>query len=443
MFCNGIISYPLFDFFILIVIVINSIFLAFDDPTLNETNYQDTANEVFLAIYTFEMILKISGLGFILNKHSYLRDSWNVLDFGIVVSAYLPWVISDQSVNLRAFRALRVLRPLKTLSNIESLRIIVVTLLAALKPLIETLFILFFFFLIFAIAGLQLFSGTLKKRCFSLEMGIPRYPTGPDGSNGGDNYCNSDNDCKNINGIIYICGKMIANPSYGVMSFDNILSALLMTFQTVTLEGWSNINEALRLTFSPFAVIYFVILIFVGAFFLLNLTLAVVKAEFTANSHVSIGSRRVKKVTYDERLIQKLDDQKLDVIRLMKKREKGETLYNKYWFKNDQLLAIEKSKEATIAKSSPRKKGAEVIRSEFDQPGFLFVRALLKLRTLVANNFNLRSSGRSTVLPESRNEIPSIAELGSENVAAPRPAKSKFAKSWAKVYPFGQGNSIY
>lgn len=439
MFCYSIITYPLFDFFILLVIVVNSILLAFDDPTRTQANFQDTANTAFLALYTIEMVLKICGLGFIFNRGAYLREAWNVLDFAIVVTAYLPYVVSSKSVDLRAFRALRVLRPLKTLSNVEALRIIVVTLLAAIKPLIETLFILFFFFLIFAIAGLQLFSGLLKKRCFALETGIPTWPTGPDGSNFGNNFCSSDNDCENINGGIYICGKMIANPSYGVMNFDNIMYALLLTFQIVTAEGWSNINQALVQTFTPYAVIYFVILIFIGTFFLVNLTLAVIKAEFTANSHISIGSRRAKKVTYDERLIQKLEQQKLDVIRLMKKREKGEVLYNKYWFKNDQLLAIEKSKEHR-PEESPPPKGTAQLRSELDHPGFLFIKAMMKLRVFVANSFAIRSSGRSTILPESRTDVNSMAELSER--PSKQPAKSKFAKSWNKVYPFKLGNII-
>jgi hypothetical protein len=50
----------------------------------------DTIELIFLILYTIEMALKIIGLGFILNKGSYLRDAWNVLDFVIVISAYIP-----------------------------------------------------------------------------------------------------------------------------------------------------------------------------------------------------------------------------------------------------------------------------------------------------------------------------------------------------------------
>lgn len=34
-------------------------------------------------------------------------------------------------------------------------------------------------------------------------------------------------------------------------------------------------------TFSPFAILYFITLVFIGAFFLMNLTLAVIKFSFT------------------------------------------------------------------------------------------------------------------------------------------------------------------
>ena len=35
------------------------------------------------------MVLKILGLGFIFGKNSYLKDSWNVLDFVIVVTSLM------------------------------------------------------------------------------------------------------------------------------------------------------------------------------------------------------------------------------------------------------------------------------------------------------------------------------------------------------------------
>ena len=50
---------------------------------------------VFLVLYTIEMGFKIFGLGFLFNSGAYLRDSWNILDFIIVVSAYLSLMVNS------------------------------------------------------------------------------------------------------------------------------------------------------------------------------------------------------------------------------------------------------------------------------------------------------------------------------------------------------------
>lgn len=47
------------------------------------------------------------------------------------------------------------------------------------------------------------------------------------------------------------------------------------------MEGWTDIMYAIFSTFTIFTMVYFIVLVFVGAFFLLNLTLAVIKAKFT------------------------------------------------------------------------------------------------------------------------------------------------------------------
>jgi len=49
-------------------------------------------------------------------------------------------------------------------------------------------------------------------------------------------------------------------------------------------------------SFSIFAVAYFVLLIFIGAFFLLNLTLAVIKAKFSDNQMNSSVDEVVEEV---------------------------------------------------------------------------------------------------------------------------------------------------
>lgn len=78
----------------------------------------------------------------------------------------------------------------------------------------------------------------------------------------------------------YFCGKTNENPNNGATNFDNFMYSLLVVFQSVTLEGWSETQRMLQLTYSYYIFIYFLPLVFIGAFFLLNLTLAVINAKF-------------------------------------------------------------------------------------------------------------------------------------------------------------------
>ncbi|EGR32726.1 hypothetical protein IMG5_072540 [Ichthyophthirius multifiliis] len=269
--CKVIISNQFFDSFILLIIIANSIFLAFDDPTTDKQNLiQNYIEDFFLWTYTIEAIIKIIGMGFIFNQGAYLRDRWNILDFIIVISSLIPLVASDNSVNLNSLRSFRILRPLRAISTIRSLKVLLSTLFQALPDLINTLIILVFMFFIFAIAGLQLFQGMLKKRCFYADTGIP---------DNRDILCGGI-DCPQEG---QICGKLMQNPDYGVTNFDDILYSFLMVFQCVTLEGWTSIMFYLFDTFSIYTIFYFVCLIFFGSFFLLNLMLAVIKASFSDN----------------------------------------------------------------------------------------------------------------------------------------------------------------
>jgi hypothetical protein len=71
-----------------------------EDPAAVSTTFvQDVMENLFLGLYTTEMVFKILGLGFLFSgKNSYLRDPWNMLDFTIVMSAYLTIVQDFVSV---------------------------------------------------------------------------------------------------------------------------------------------------------------------------------------------------------------------------------------------------------------------------------------------------------------------------------------------------------
>lgn len=265
-----IMMHSLFETISISVIVINSLFLAMDDPLRppEETPaFMEIADDIFQYLYTVEAVVKIVSLGFICNKGSYLRDAWNILDFTIISSGYLGKVMKG-GANLSALRSFRVIRPLRTISSVQGLRVIVSSLINAIPLLRDSLLVLFFFFLVFAIAGTQLFTGAFKNRCYYMETGLidDRKP-----------ICGGQESC--LPGTY--CAKSNENPANGASNFDNVMFSMMQVFQVVTMEGWTALMVPLQQSVGVWIVAYFYPIIFIGAFFLLNLTLAVIKAKFT------------------------------------------------------------------------------------------------------------------------------------------------------------------
>ena len=52
-------------------------------------------------------------------------------------------------------------------------------------------------------------------------------------------------------------------------------------FVVTTMEGWTEIMGYVRDAFTDIAAFYFVLIVFIGAFFVMNIMLAVIKAKFT------------------------------------------------------------------------------------------------------------------------------------------------------------------
>ena len=278
-----VITNPTFEYGSLWVIIANCISLSMYDPlnpSASSTGFLGNLDTVFLACYSFEMVMKIIGLGFVFNKGAYLRDNWNILDFIIVMSAYLQLMISS-GANLSVLRSFRVLRPLRTISGIEGLKVIVTALLKAVSLFLDTAIILLFFFIIFAIAGLQLFGGVLRQKCVSIDTGQVLQSIDVCGTVG----CPAG----------YNWAKTLTNPNYGVSNFDNIFYSLLMAYQSVTLEGWTYNMIFVEKALGWMTYLYFLPLVCIGAFFLINLTLVVIASKFSEEHEANKQKKKMQK----------------------------------------------------------------------------------------------------------------------------------------------------
>ena len=70
---------PYFDYVILCVIVMNCVCLALTKEVDFVTDNEGVIDNVFLIIYTIEMVSKIIAMGFVCRQHSYLRDAANIV----------------------------------------------------------------------------------------------------------------------------------------------------------------------------------------------------------------------------------------------------------------------------------------------------------------------------------------------------------------------------
>uniref|UniRef100_A0A8C5R7N5 Voltage-dependent N-type calcium channel subunit alpha n=1 Tax=Leptobrachium leishanense TaxID=445787 RepID=A0A8C5R7N5_9ANUR len=239
----------------------------------------DDTEPYFIGIFCFEAGIKIIALGFVFHKGSYLRNGWNVMDFVVVLTGILATAGTD--FDLRTLRAVRVLRPLKLVSGIPSLQVVLKSIMKAMVPLLQIGLLLFFAIVMFAIIGLEFYMGKFHKACFPKDSDEPvgDFPCGEEPPA---RLCDNETECR----------PYWKGPNFGITNFDNILFAVLTVFQCITMEGWTDIlyntNDAVGPMWNW---LYFIPLIIVGSFFMLNLVLGVLSGEF-AKERERVENRR-------------------------------------------------------------------------------------------------------------------------------------------------------
>merc|ERR1719402_552233 len=174
-----------------------------------------------------------------------------------------------EGFDVKALRAFRVLRPLRLISGVPSLQIVMNAILMAIIPLINIALLVLFVIIIYSIIGLELFMGAFHKTCFDNVTGkIMEDPT----PCGGIFHCPEGSQCR---------GEW-EGPQWGITSFDNFGQAMLTVFQCITLEGWTDmlywIHDSQG---NKWQFIYFVSMVVLGAFFVMNLILGVLSGEFS------------------------------------------------------------------------------------------------------------------------------------------------------------------
>ncbi|KAJ7322135.1 hypothetical protein JRQ81_018422 [Phrynocephalus forsythii] len=324
-----ILLHTLFTMFIMITIFTNCVFMALSESSDSSSNTSSSkyVEHTFTGIYTFECLIKILARGFCLNKFTFLQDPWNWLDFSVIVMAYVGAFI--ELGNVSVLRMFRVLRALKTISIIPGLKVIVGALIQSVKKLADVMILTVFCLSVFALIGLQLFKGHLRHKCvrnytdyilsqiaqqqhpnessFLQEVNLTSYD---EFISNKDNYkikngtgdfllCSNNSDGGSCP-LKYVCLKVGDNPDYNFTSFDTFGWAFLSLFRLMTQDYWERLYQQTLRASGKIYMLFFMLVIFLGSFYLVNLILAVVTMAYEEQSKATIAETEAKERKFRE-----------------------------------------------------------------------------------------------------------------------------------------------
>ncbi|XP_054899986.1 voltage-dependent T-type calcium channel subunit alpha-1H-like [Poeciliopsis prolifica] len=267
-----------------------------------------------LGYFTVELIIRVKALGL----QDYLTYYWHRFDIFVICIEILD--VSLELCNIHLSLSYSV-TPLRLLSRIEEMRKLV-TMLVGILPMLGNVILLYVLVIyIFAIVGVQLWAGDLLNRCYlpdeilaiysnltpsyasipgerapficSLDDGM-RYCKDIPPSREGNLTCTlpvphldplastrNGSQCVNWNSYYNICRSSGENPNLNSISFDNIGYSWIAVFQSVTLEGWSDIMYYVMDAKSWWSFVYFIVLTILGSYVIMNTCAVVIASHYS------------------------------------------------------------------------------------------------------------------------------------------------------------------
>eukprot|EP00756_Hemistasia_phaeocysticola_P059260 Hpha_TRINITY_DN35_c0_g1::TRINITY_DN35_c0_g1_i1::g.109993::m.109993/K04857/CACNA1S; voltage-dependent calcium channel L type alpha-1S len=264
-----------YESFMMVVVVLSAVILVFEPAKEATRERQEEVEEdpvyrslrmldyIFFALFGQECLLKALALGFLPTAagKSYLDDSWNRLDFVLLIFQGLALFFPPA----RAVQSLRTLRPIRILRKIEFLRIMVSAVWGALPQ-----------------TGLIAFSASIVLALFGMFAvgqfgGKLHFCT--DGSVAGKAECVGE--FINDHGL-----KAPRTWTVSHQNFDDISRATLTLIEVTSLASWSAVmystmditerDQQPDFMNSPLNSVFFVILIIGVSLFMVNIFVAVI-----------------------------------------------------------------------------------------------------------------------------------------------------------------------
>lgn len=210
-----------FQMTIMVVIFVASVMVGLETVPSIHTPYTDLfllLDYLIQTIFTLEICLRIMAFGS--KPLNFFRSEWNIFDFVVTASMYLPFAGPYASV----LRLMRVLRVFRLVTALPKLQMLVGALIKSIPSIGYVALLMFVLFYIYAVVGFFQFGAT-------------------DGSH-----------------------------------FGTLGRAMMTLFQVITLEGWVEIYQAQQHV--AVATVYFMSFILIGTMIVLNLFIGVVMNGF-------------------------------------------------------------------------------------------------------------------------------------------------------------------
>ncbi|XP_005870366.1 PREDICTED: voltage-dependent L-type calcium channel subunit alpha-1D isoform X5 [Myotis brandtii] len=277
--CHKLINHHVFTNLILVFIMLSSASLAAEDP-IRSHSFRNTIlgyfDYAFTAIFTVEILLKMTTFGAFLHKGAFCRNYFNLLDMLVVGVSLVSFGIQSSAISVvKILRVLRVLRPLRAINRAKGLKHVVQCVFVAIRTIGNIMIVTTLLQFMFACIGVQLFKGKFY-RCTDEAKSNPE-------------------ECRGLF-ILYKDGE-IDNPvvherlwQNSDFNFDNVLSAMMALFTVSTFEGWPELlykaidsngeNVGPIYNYRVEISIFFIIYIIIVAFFMMNIFVGFVIVTF-------------------------------------------------------------------------------------------------------------------------------------------------------------------
>ena len=247
--------YPVWSYIVFVLIVTNTILICFDNPWLdpksNFAKFSKRANQCYTGIFLCNLVLKMISDGIIFNKNAYLRNIINLIDCFCCCIGFLGFF--NIATEYRYLRALRSIKPIRILIRSENLSLMMETIIGSIPSMINLILFIFLYLYTFTLLGLSIFKGRLEY------------------------VCTADFTLQNESECLAIGGNWIFNRE----NYANFFYGLKSTFELILKDEWvQEMEVAGKKTGSKWVWVYYIIVMFIGNTFLLNMIIAIVIQEF-------------------------------------------------------------------------------------------------------------------------------------------------------------------